>query len=59
MKSSVGPNPSRISARTEVLGVVDSALIVTLLAVRSCSSLLPFQKAGTWVANSVVGEFLP
>ena len=44
---------SRPAARC--VAVVDLALISTFLEVSSASSWLPFQNAGTWVANSVVG----
>ena len=53
--SSVGPKPSRISASSEVVAVVDWALISTFFEVSSASSCEPFQNAGTWVAKSVVG----
>jgi hypothetical protein len=58
MKSSVGPNESRMSASVEVLCVVDFALIWMWLALSSDSSWLPGQNAGTCVANSVVGVVL-
>ncbi len=51
---SVGPNPSRISANSDVVEVVDCALISTSLEISSVSSWVPFQNAGTCVANSVV-----
>ena len=53
--SSVGPKPSRISASSEVLVLVDSALILTPFSCSSADSWLPFQKLGTCVANSFVG----
>ena len=53
--NSVGPNPSRISSSSDWLVVVDSALIFTPFSCSSADSWLPFQKLGTWVANSFVG----
>ncbi len=53
--SSVGPKPSRISASSDWLAVVDSALIFTPFSCSSADSWAPFQKLGTWVANSFVG----
>jgi hypothetical protein len=55
MKKSVGPNESRMSASVEVLCVADLALISTPWASSSASNWLPFQNAGTCVANSIVG----
>ncbi len=53
--SSVGPKPSSSSTPSEVLLVVDSALIRTPFSCSSADSWLPFQKVGTCVANSFVG----
>jgi hypothetical protein len=53
--SRVGPKPSRISARSEVVGVVDWALTWTPLDCRRAASCWLFQKDGTWVANRLVG----
>ncbi len=53
--SSVGPKPSSSSASSEVLVLVDSALIFTPFSCSSADSWLPFQKLGTCVANSFVG----
>ena len=56
--SSVGPNPSRISTSSDSLVVVDSATILTPFSCSSADSSLPFQKLGTWVANSFEGVAL-
>ena len=53
--SSVGPNPSSSSASRDRLVLVDSALISTAFSSSRDDRALPFQKVGTWVANSFVG----
>ncbi len=52
--SSVGPKPSNSSASSDWLLVVDSALISTAFSSNRADSAPPFQKLGTWVANSFV-----
>ena len=55
MSKSAGPNPSRISASTEVPGFGFSAFTWTPLARSEAVSAALSQNVGTWVENSVVG----
>ncbi len=54
--SSVGPNPSSSSASSDWPGLGDLALISTPFSWSSAESWLPFQKLGTWVLKSFVGD---
>ena len=55
MISSVGPKPSSNEASSEVLCVVEVALICTPRDCNSAVSWSLFQNVGTSVANNVVG----